>query len=63
MFPLQTANEAYIQRKIHLSGFYAYPDGLPDKWSSTVSHNMESASILGRISQRQILVTPSLNRK
>jgi hypothetical protein len=27
-FPLQTAIVAYFQRKIQLSGFSAYPDGL-----------------------------------
>jgi len=42
IFPLQTANVAYFQRKIKFSGFSAYPDGSPavpvnlDKWRSTV---------------------------
>jgi hypothetical protein len=27
--PLQTANVAYFQRKIQLSGFSAYPNGSP----------------------------------
>jgi hypothetical protein len=28
---LQTANVAYFQRKIQLSGFSAYPDGWPSQ--------------------------------
>ena len=30
-FQLQTANVAYFQRKIQLSGFSAYPDGWPSQ--------------------------------
>jgi len=29
MAKIQLANVAYFQRKIQLSGFSAYPDGLP----------------------------------
>jgi len=30
-FTIQTANVAYFQRKIELSGFYAYPDVWPSQ--------------------------------
>jgi hypothetical protein len=41
-FPLQTANVAYFQRKIQLSGFSAYPDGWP---SSLILKKMEFCCI------------------
>jgi hypothetical protein len=33
---LQTANVAYFQRKIQLSGFCAFPDGLPAQLSGVL---------------------------
>ena len=47
--PLQTANVAYIQRKIQLSGFFCLSGWIavpinPDKWSSTVLHWSKATS-------------------
>jgi hypothetical protein len=47
--PLQTVNVAYLQGKIQLSGFSAYPDGSPSQFirtSRVLLYNVFGDSVL-----------------